>query len=234
MGLIWWILPALGGVIGLMLTFAGLGRLFKLRLAAGGLRFLFGVGFLGAAGIGTFAGLNLQTYKRLTYERPVAQVTFDAVSGEADAYRVEIKLAEGGSVTCFDAEEGIEEDCILRGDEFAMGARVITFEPMANMLGYDSVYKLDYIEGRESRRYNTATVSEATTNGLALSKNPGLDVYALAREQGTQIGVKGTHFGSAFYAPMGDGLSYDVKMTQDALVPEPGNVATRQAMEDRE
>ena len=50
MGLIWWILPALAGVVGLMLSFAGLGRLMKLRLAAGGLRFLFGIGFLGAAG----------------------------------------------------------------------------------------------------------------------------------------------------------------------------------------
>ena len=131
MGLIWWILPALGGVIGLMLTFAGLGRLFKLRLAAGGLRFLFGVGFLGAAGIGTFAGLNLQTYKRLTYERPVAQISFDQISGEENAFRVEVNLAEGDKVTCF-VPDGTEEDCILRGDEFSMGARVITFKPMAN------------------------------------------------------------------------------------------------------
>ncbi|WP_084397987.1 hypothetical protein [Henriciella aquimarina] len=229
MGLIWWILPALAGVIGLMLTFAGMGRLMKLRVAAGGLRFLFGIGFLGAAGVGTFAGLNLQTYKRLTYERPVAQVTFDAVAGEANAYRVRVLLAEGDAVTCF-VEDGSEEDCILRGDEFSMGARVITFKPMANMLGYDSVYRLDYMEGRESRRYNTATISEATSNGLALSKNPGLDVYALAEEQGSTFGMEGTQFGSAVYAPMGDGLSYDVALTQDALVLKPGNEAARRAL----
>ena len=233
MGLIWWILPALAGVVGLMLTFAGLGRLMKLRLAAGGLRFLFGVGFLGAAGIGTFAGLNLQTYKRLTYERPVAQVSFDQVSGEENAYRVKVNLAGGDSVTCF-VSDGTEEDCVLRGDEFSMGARVITFEPMANMLGYDSVYRLEYMEGRNTARYNTSTVTEATTNGRALSQNPGLDVYALAREEGSRFGMDGTQFGSAVYAPMGDGLTYDVVMTQNALTLQAGNALTQQAMDRRD
>ena len=77
MELLWWILPALAGVVGLLFSFAGLGRLLKLRLAAGGLRFLVGIGLLGAAGIGTFVGLNLQTYKALTKERDVAEITFD-------------------------------------------------------------------------------------------------------------------------------------------------------------
>ena len=231
MGLIWWILPALSGVIGLMLTFAGIGRLMKLRVAAGGLRFLFGIGFLGAAGVGTFAGLNLQTYKRLTYERPVAKITFTS-TGAQDSYRANVQLAEGDKVTCF-VSDGSEEDCVLRGDEFAVGAQVITFKPMAQILGYDSVYRLEYLEGRNTKRYNTATVSEATTNGLALSANPGLDVYSLAKEEGPKFGMHGTQFGSAVYAPMGDGLSYDVIMTQSALTLKPGNAAAEQAISRR-
>lgn len=225
MGLIWWILPALAGVIGLMLTFAGLGRLMKLRLATGGLRFLFGVGFLGAAGVGTFAGLNLQTYKRLTLERPVARVSFDRVAGETDAYRIDVALAEGGKFQCINPDAS-SDNCVVRGDEFSMGARVITFEPMANLLGYDSVYRLDYLEGREAARYDTVNVTQATSNGIALSENPGLDVYALAREQGDRFGMKGIQFGSAVYAPMDDGLSYDIMITQDALTLKPGNPAT--------
>ena len=81
MSLIWWVVPALAGVVGLMLSFAGLGRLMKLRLAAGGLRFLFGIGLMGAAGVGTFIGLNLQTYKALTKERDVAEITFAQDAG---------------------------------------------------------------------------------------------------------------------------------------------------------
>ena len=232
MGLIWWILPALGGVVGLMLTFAGLGRLGKLRLMTGGLRFVFGIGFLGLAGIATFAGLNLQTYKRLTYERPVARVSFDAVANQAGQYRVDVSLTGGGKVTCF-VPDRAEEPCVLTGDEFSMGARVITFEPMANMLGYDSVYRLEYMEGRMNRRYTTTEVTEATSNGLALSENPGLDVFALADKQGSQVGVKGTQYGSAVYMPMEDGLSYDIVLTQQGLTLEPANAQTRRRLNQR-
>lgn len=228
MGLIWWILPALAGVIGLMLSFAGLGRLMKLKLAAGGLRFLFGVGFLGAAGIATFVGLNLQTYKRLTYERVVATISFDKAPNVDDTYSVTLLLPEGEVRT-------IDE---IKGDEFSLGAQVITFKPMSQMLGYDSVYRLDFLEGRYSRRYNTAGVSEATSTGIQLYENPGLDVYALAKEQGNQFGIgtaqKDASFGSAVYAPMGDGLEYEVSITQTALVLRPANAAARSRLQSQE
>ena len=228
MGLIWWILPALAGVVGLMLSFAGLGRLMKLKLAGGGLRFVFGVGFLGAAGVATFVGLNLQTYKRLTYERVVATISFDKAPNVDDTYSVTLLLPEG-EVRTIDA---------IKGDEFSLGAQVITFKPMSQMLGYDSVYRLDFLEGRYSRRYNTAAVSEATSTGIQLYENPGLDVYALAKEQGNQFGIGTAHkdasFGSAVYAPMGDGLEYEVSITQTALVLRPANAAARSRLQSQE
>lgn len=221
MNLIWWILPALSAVIGLMLSFAGLGRLFKLKLAAGGLRFLFGIGFLGMAGVVTLVGLNLQTYKRLTYERVVATVSFDKTPAADDTYTVTLLLPEG-EVRKVDS---------VKGDEFSLGAQVITFKPMAQMLGYDSVYRLDFLEGRYARRYNMGGVSEATSTGIKLYENPGLDVYGLAKEQGKRFNVgtaqKDATFGSAVYAPMDDGLEYEVSITQTALVLRPKNAAAK-------
>jgi len=228
MGLIWWVLPALAGVIGLMLSFAGLGRLLKLRLAAGGLRFLFGIGFLGAAGIGTFVGLNLQTYKRLTYERVVATVSFDATPNTENTYSVTLELPD-------DEVRVISE---IKGDQFALGAQVITFKPMSQMLGYDSVYRLDFLEGRFARRYTTGGVSQATSTGIQLYENPGLDVYALAKEQGGRFGLGTSHkdasFGSAVYAPMADGLEYEVSITQTALVLRPANAAAQSRLSAQE
>lgn len=228
MNLIWWILPALSAVIGLMLSFAGLGRLFKLKLATGGLRFLFGVGFLGMAGVVTLVGLNLQTYKRLTYERVVATVTFDKTPAVDDTYTVTLLLPEG-------EVRNIDN---VKGDEFSLGAQVVTFKPMAQMLGYDSVYRLDFLEGRYTNRYNTGGVSEATSTGIKLYENPGLDVYALAKAQGKRFGVnaaqKDASFGSAVYAPMGDGLEYEVSMTQTALVLRPKNAAAKARLRAQE
>jgi hypothetical protein len=228
MDLLWWILPAASGVIGLLLSFAGLGRLMKLRLAAGGFRFLFGLGFLGAAGIGTFVGLNLQTYKRLTYERVVATISFDQAPNAEDTYRITLELPD-------DETRTIDE---IKGDEFSLGAQVITFKPMAQMLGYDSVYRLEFVEGRYARRYDTNGVSEATSTGIQLYENPGLDVYTLAREQGSRFGIgtgrKDASFGSAVYAPMADGLEYEVSITQSALVLRPANAAAAAQLNDRE
>ena len=219
MGLIWWVLPALSLVIGLMLSFAGVGRLMKLKLAAGGVRFLFGVGFLGLAGVVTLVGLNLQTFERLTYERVVANVSFDKAPSMDDTYTATLVLAEG-EVRSYQ----------IKGDEFSLGAQVITFKPMAQMLGYDSVYRLDYLEGRYSSRYNTEAVSEAVSTGIKLFENPGLDVYGLAKEQGERIGMQDARFGSAVFAPMGDGLEYEVSLTQSALVLRPKNEAARRRL----
>ena len=228
MDLLWWILPALSGVIGLMLSFAGIGRLMKLRLAAGAMRFLFGIGFLGAAGVGTFVGLNLQTYERLTYERIVATVSFDQAPNSEDTFSVTLALPD-------DETRIIDE---IKGDQFSLGAQVITFKPMAQMLGYDSVYRLDFLEGRYARRYRTNGVSQATSTGIQLYENPGLDVYSLAKDQGSRFGIGTSHkdasFGSAVYAPMGDGLKYEVSITQSALVLRPANAAAKSRLGDRE
>ncbi len=228
MDLLWWVLPALSGVIGLMLSFAGIGRLMKLRLAAGAMRFLFGIGFLGAAGIGTFVGLNLQTYERLTYERIVATVSFDQAPNAEDTFSVTLALPD-------DEVRIIDE---IKGDQFSLGAQVITFKPMAQMLGYDSVYRLDFLEGRYARRYTTNGVSQATSTGIQLYENPGLDVYSLAKDQGSRFGIGTSHkdasFGSAVYAPMGDGLKYEVSITQSALVLRPANAAAKSSLGDRE
>ncbi|KCZ48095.1 hypothetical protein [Hyphomonas pacifica] len=215
MGLIWWILPAIAAVIGLMLLFAGFGKLAKLKAGSGFFRLVFGVGFLGLAGVVAFAGLNLQTYKRLTKERYAANIKFAALPGEDNAYALDMTLSDGTKLVQADGTQPV-----LRGNQFEVGAQVIKFKPMANMLGYDSIYRLDYIEGRMSRRFTTTEVTEATTNGIALAENPGLDVYTLAEKQGGRFGID-ADYGSATYQPMGDKFEYVVNISQDALIARP-------------
>lgn len=257
MSLIWWVVPALAGVVGLMLSFAGLGRLMKLRLAAGGLRFLFGIGLIGAAGLGTFIGLNLQTYKALTKERDVAEISFAQAPGAEDTFTMTMTLPDG---------EIIRQDGFI-GDEFQVSAQVIRFSPMKQMLGYDSLYRLDYIESRYARRYRSTELSTATSYGRRVSddgkievfdRELGLDVYgALVNYSGEaeldqilteeepgetngswfsagMVASKNSGgsapFGSAVYFPMADNLNYKVRITQNALVVEPLDGRTRRNM----
>ena len=213
MNLIWWLLPAVSGMIGLMLTFAGIGRLFKLKPVSGGFRFLFGVGFLGLAGVVTLVGLNLQTYKRLTFERPVAVLTFQATQiPETFAVRL---IHPGGEVDDFE----------LKGDEWELNARVVKFKAFSNLLGFDSMYRLDRLYGR------FVSVSRASeTVGFSLSEDPGVDVVSIAIDNGGQFGVEDARYGSAVYNPMEDGLSYIVCMTQTGLIARPNNSAAADAV----
>jgi len=211
MSLIWWILPAISGVIGLMLLFAGFGKLASLKPLSGGSRLFFGAGFMGLAGIVAFAGLNLQTYKRLTLERDAAHIRFDAVADQPGTYQATVTLPQEVEPRVY----------MLQGDEFSMGAQVIKFKPLANMLGYDSVYRLEYLEGRNSNRYSTEAITKAESNGIRLYANPGLDVRKFAAEQGARFGLEDAQYGSATYMPMGDGYEFDVNITQDALVARP-------------
>ncbi|MEO0465555.1 MAG: hypothetical protein AAF216_03355 [Pseudomonadota bacterium] len=208
--MIWWILPAISGVIGLMLVFAGFGRVFGMQVFSGGARLLFGTGFMGLGGVIAFAGLNLQTYMRIAKETEVTRISFESTE-LPDTYLATLTFPGG--------EKQVHE---LTGDEWEIRARVIRFQPLANMLGYDSVYRLDRLTGGFEEADGETTVIVRRLNA-----NPGLDVHAMAKAEGARFGMNTESYGSAVYNPMADGLTYDVKMTQGGLVLESADLATR-------
>lgn len=213
MNMIWWLLPAVSGLIGLMLFFGGVGRLFKLKPMTGTLRLFCGTACLGVAGVIALSGLNLQTYKRLTFERPVATISF---AQTADPERFTVNLIYPG---------GDQDTYELAGDEWELNARVVKFKAFSTLLGFNSVYKLDRLYGRYE------TVERASeTNGINLSTNPGLDVVALAKQNAGRFGVEDVRYGSAVYNPMEHGLSFDVMMTQTGLIARPANEITKVRM----
>ena len=221
--MMWWIIPALCGVVGLMLGFAGISRLIRANFVSGGVRALLGVGFLGAAGVAVFAGLNLQTYKRLTHEQLAATVYFIQVENEANKYVANIT---------YPGDESLSKTYTLTGDEFEIGAQVIKFKPLANILGYDTVYRLEYLSGRFRERFVYDKVTTAEVTGVKLSDDPGLDVAAFVKQNGTRFGLEAVgisggqedaRYGSAVYVPMSHDLKYEIMVTQDAVIARPAN-----------
>ncbi len=226
MSLIWWILPSVAGVLGLILLFAGFAKMAGLKPFAGVTRLAFGSGFLGLAGVIAFAGLNIQTYKRLTYERPVATVTFTAVPGQADTYRADVVFSDGQTWLQSDGTAPV-----FRGNEWQMGAKVIKFKPMANILGYDSIYRLEHMRSLDAMQFSSDRVTEGKVDGRRIVSNePGLDVGGLAAKYGSNFGID-AEYGSATYQPMGDGFEYEVSITQDALIARPSE-ATKSKIQD--
>jgi len=115
----------------------------------------------------------------------------------------------------------------LRGDEWQMDARVVTWKPPMTLLGLDPIYQLDRLSGRyssiDSERSQERTV-------YALSEELPLDVWRVARRfPGLMPGVD-AHYGTATFLPMADGARYAVTLTRTALIARPVNESAREAI----
>ena len=223
----WMILPAVAFVICLLFFFAGFAKLANLKAFAGVARLSIGSLFLGLAIITSMIGVNMQTYKRLTYERPVAVVKFAAVPGQADTYTADVTFADGTQLLQADGTQPV-----FRGDEWQIGARVIKFKPMANILGYDSIYRIEHMRSTNSMQFSSDAVTEGKIDGIRIvTSEPGIDVSKLADTYGSRFGID-AEYGSATYQPMGDGFEYEVSITQDALIARPTE-ATRTQIQSK-
>ena len=84
------------------------------------------------------------------------------------------------------------------GDEFQVSAQVIRFSPLKQMLGFESLYRLEYIESRFSRRYSSTELSTSTSYGRRVSDDGkvelfdqeiGFDVYSALVNYGGEADV---------------------------------------------
>src|ERR1700761_3998513 len=91
----WWILPALAGLLALGLLAGGIAAVARHKpyLALGEL--LTGGTLLALAAVVLLLGLDIQTYSRLTYERPVATLALHRTGDN----QFEATLAEAAMVT---------------------------------------------------------------------------------------------------------------------------------------
>ncbi len=221
---IWWAIPAITALVGVLMVGGGIGRLFRFRMFSGLSRFLFGGVFLSGAAVAALAGLNLQTYARLTYERPAAEVTFAQTGPQA--YTATMRIPTG-------PDEGFGEPVVydLTGDAFRVDARFLKWQPWANVTGYDAIYRLDRLQGRfDEVEQENATPPQAF-DLAPKGTSAALDIYELSRKNELFKNLRAVDaiYGNGAYAPMVDGAVFEVVATQSGLVPRPKNAVAKEA-----
>jgi len=158
--------------------------------------------FLSAALLSGFLGASLLTYQRLTHEQPAADLAFTAL-GERH-FRVVIREPRGYTQTLD-----------LRGDEWQVDARILKWHGFANVLGFDTVYRLERIGGR----YRTiADERTAPRTVHALHEPDRIDTWEVARHASGWLPFLDAKYGSAVFLPMADGAVYRVTVSQSGLV----------------
>jgi hypothetical protein len=222
----WWVVPAVVGLLGLMLLIKGLGALFRGKLFGGLLGGVGGAGFVALAAIAALLALDVQTYSRLTYERPVATIT----TRQLGPQYFEATVIQPGVGENMPAATNLYP---LHGDEWRIEAQVLKWKPWANVLGLDTQYRLDRLSGRyqstqqeinAERSVHPLSVADAD-NGLPWK----ISTWDAARKYRKYVDAVDTLYGGAAYMPMADGARYEVWITQSGLIARPTNDVARNA-----
>jgi hypothetical protein len=169
--------------------------------------------FLAAVAIGLL-GVNLLTYHRLTYEQPALEAQFKR-DGEA-RYAALLTYPSGET-----------QELVLSGDEWQVDARVLKWHAFADLLGFDTSYRLERISGRYT---DIARERGQQRTVYALNPPDRVDVWTLLRAWRRYVPWADALYGSAVYVPMSDGARYQVVVSQSGLVARPLNESARQAV----
>jgi hypothetical protein len=157
---------------------------------------------------------NLRTYQRLSAEQP---------AGELQFARVGYHQFNG----VFTFPSGERADFALRGDEWQVDARVLKWQTLANLVGFDAAYRLDRISGRYSSVEDERSLPRTV---YPLNQPDRVDLWDLIHRYHSWVPWIDALYGTATYLPMADGALYEIKVSQSGLVARPLNQAARAAV----
>ena len=154
------------------------------------------------------------TYERLTHEQPAVELALKRVGDR----HYQAKLTYPSTLV---------KDYELLGDEWQVDARLLKWKGLANLMGFDTVYRLERISGRYT---DIAKEKTAPRTVHALVPPDNVDVWELARRGREYTPWIDALYGSATFVPMADGAVYQVVVSQSGVMARPLNQAARQAV----
>ncbi len=203
------------GLLGLLLFLSGIRRCWNRHLISGSLSGCLGITLICLSALVFAVALNLQTYYRLTYEKPVVALSFR-----------QLAPAEF-EVTLTYLENQQQERYRLQGDEWQLDARMLRWHPPLQIMGLNSLFRLERLSGRYADIEQERT---APRTAYALGQQQGLDIWSIAREYELWLQWMDAYYGSATYLPMQDGAKYEVSVNQYGLMARPINPAAEEAI----
>jgi hypothetical protein len=199
---------------GILLLIAAVRRLRRRRLLGGATRGAAGLMLLLLSVCAGLLATNLRTYQRLTIEQPAAELQLT-------------RTAERQFNAVLTYPTGERANFALHGDEWQVDARVLKWHALANLVGFDTAYRLERIGGRY-----TQVEDERSQLHTVYSLNPPqrIDPWDLVHRFHSWIPWIDAVYGSATYLPMADGALFEIKVSQSGLVARPLNQAARDSI----
>ena len=166
------------------------------------------------AGAGAMLLLGYATYARLIDEQLVSRIEFREISPQEFEARLMIPQKS-------------DQFFILRGDEWQLDAKIVTWKPPMTVLGLDPIYQLDRLSGRFA---DIARERNGDRTVHSLAPTAPADLWQFARRFPALMPGVDAHYGTATYVPMSDGARFEVTLSRDALIARPDNDPAREAV----
>jgi hypothetical protein len=202
---------ALAGILFLAAAFR---RLRRRRILGGALHGAVALVLIAASVCAALIVTNLRTYQRLTAEQAAGEIQFTRV-GERQFNAV------------LTYPDGRRANFALSGDEWQVDARVLKWHALANMLGFDTAYRLDRVGGRYTRIEDERTQARTV---YALNPPQSIDPWDWVHRYHSWMPWMDALYGSATFLPMADAALYEIKVSQSGLIARPLNRAARDAV----
>src|ERR1700722_4167052 len=201
-------------LVGILFLFAAVRRLHRRKVLGGILNGATALVLILLSVCAALIAANLHTYQRLSFEQAAGELQF-ARTGEREFNAV--LTYPSGETASF----------ALRGDEWQVDARVLKWRAFANLVGFDTAYRLERISGRYTRLEDERSLPRTVYDLHA----PGrVDPWELVHRYRSWVPWLDALYGSATFLPMADGALYEIKVSQSGLVARPLNQAAREAV----
>jgi hypothetical protein len=162
------------------------------------------IGMLLLAGLfALMLAANLHTYYRLSDESPIAELQF-VMTGDR---RYEAIIAYGDFCN--------PERYPLYGDQWRLDARFLKWRSWANLMGFDSLYRIERLGGR----YRDVDKENSELHEAhALHPHGGVDLVAVLASYRGRFSPVDTLYGSSVYEDMNPHYVYRVYRSQSGLL----------------
>ena len=201
-------------LVGILCLFAAARRIRRRRVFGGVLIGATALVLILLSAVAALIAANLLTYQRLSFEQPAGELQLTRTGDR-----------EFNAVLTYPSGE--HANFALRGDEWQIDARVLKLHAFANLVGFDSAYRLDRIGGRYTRLEDERSQPRSV---YSLNQPQRIDLWDLVHRYHSWVPWMDALYGSATFLPMADGALYEIKVSQSGLVARPLNQAARDAV----
>ncbi len=115
------------------------------------------------------------------------------------------------------------------GDECQLDARILKWKGSANLLGFDTLYRLERVSGRYAETIQAETARRSVHS---LADNAGFEIWEVINRFDDWLPWVDAYYGNAVFVPMEDGANYMVTVSISGLVARPQNNEAKKAIKN--